>query len=167
MTSPATAILAPRPVVGRGNARGESEQKFYDWLVQHGWEIAGWECQDFHLGQNNWLRPDCKLASGVFLEHTDADTHMSKWVLSAETRRNNRKKPSGKSYISPMEYLARKRERIALAEKRHGITIVLLPAMVRDKIEQDPTLLQRLIDMKLTMPASYEDWLDRQLSVLQ
>jgi hypothetical protein len=165
MTVP-VAIPARRPVEGRGNKIGESEQTFYDWLVANGWEIAGWECEEFHLGKTNWLRPDCKLASGIFLEHTDADTAWHVWHLSVETRRKNKSKPSGKTFISPLEYLDRKRERIARAERLHGITIVLLPAMLREQIYRQPELLQKLIDLRKSSPDDYEAFLDEQLKIL-
>ena len=160
-------MLDPRPVVGRGNRRSESEQIFHDWLIEHGYEVVGWESIDLHLGKTNWLRPDFLLSSGVYLEHTDADVMVHAWMLSAEIRQQNRTKSSGKAFLPPLHFLERKRRRIRRAERLNHVTIVLLPATVRQQIFQRPELLEELIELRQTSPAAYDKYLDRQLKELE
>jgi hypothetical protein len=169
--------LQRRPVTGRGNKISQSEMEFSDWLVANGWIIAGWECEEFYLPADkdkpfSWLRPDCKLARAsrrswpwsdrcrsVFLEHTDADEILSPEHLPELVRAHNLAKESGKSWISPRDYLEKKCSRIARAEKLHGVVIVLLPAMIRRQMAEDPKLLRRLIKLRRKDPAAYDELL--------
>ena len=170
MTVQAPELLR-RPVTGRGNTISKSEQQFFDWLLANGWEVDGWECEEFFLPGNqpdpakgfSWLRPDCKLASGVFLEHTDADEILTPEHLPELVRQCNKAKESGQDWISPRDYLHKKCSRISLAESLHGIVIVLLPAMIRRQLTDDPEQLHRLIARRQEDPAGYDEDLFRRL----
>jgi hypothetical protein len=164
MTATTTELLR-RPVTGRGNKLSRSEQHFYDWLEANGFEIEGWECEEFSL-PGSWLRPDCKLANGIFLEHTDADKILSPAHLPQLVRQRNLAKESGRGWISPKDYLDKKSGRITLAEQLHGITILLLPATIRRQLEVMPEWLYDLIALRSSSPAGYDDFLFRQLPTL-
>jgi hypothetical protein len=165
--------LLRRPVTGIGNQRNDSEQQFFEWLISHGYEVEGWECEKFFLPgcaeldrKDSWLMPDCKLTSGIFLEHTLADEILRPSQLSKLIRQRNRAKESGKDWISPQEYLHKKSTRIALAESLYGITIVLLPTMIRRTLMRNSTSLDELIVWRRSDPADYDEDLFSQLPEL-
>jgi len=146
----------PRP------RRAHGERRFAAFLKLGGWRFS-WEPDTFHGlppcspgGAIRAFTPDVKLlwtphhrlSHPVYLELTEADRYDSPDKLSAKIQlKNCQSSHSGKPYISPAEYLARKREKIALAKQLHpGLTVILLPHALQLEILADPELLELLVE---------------------
>jgi hypothetical protein len=151
----------PRPRPHHANG----ERRFAAFLKLKGWRFL-WEPDTFHGlppatpdGAIRAFTPDVKLLrtprlcllQPVYLELTEADRYDSPAKLPARIKRKNlRSSLSGQPYISPAEYLARKRDKIALAEQAHpGLRVILVPHALQQEILADPALLERLVEAAL------------------
>lgn len=86
----------------------------------------------------------------LFIELCEADRYIRRTALPRSVQEKNRRHgASGKAYISPAEYLRRKRERMQKAEGKYGVVILVLTYADQQAVIAQPSLLKRMIDHRM------------------
>jgi hypothetical protein len=155
-------MLEVHATVGsRRPKRGNGEQAIASWLRLNGWDTLGWEPDTYDLPGGKALSPDTKLICGIYLEFTEADRYLHEEQLSARTKRKNqRHSQSRQVYISPAEYIKRKRAKIREAEGYHGITVVLVPWCLQQRLIEGSLNLGWLIALRIVSPTEFDSFID-------
>lgn len=140
-----------------------SERAFEDFLTANGYDYTKeqdrFDLEDEVVGKTaKAVTPDYRIISSpdglrygnLFIEICEADRFVRGTELPEAVRTKNlRQSDSGKAYISPRNYLRRKRERMQKAEGRHGVVILVLTYAQQQAVISDPSLLLRLIDRRI------------------
>ena len=86
------------------------------------------------------------IPSVIYLELCSADRHPSPLSMSARSlNKNSQFSRSGKSWVTPEQYLEYKQERLEAARRRYGIVIVLLCWADQQAIFACPERLEELM----------------------
>ena len=94
--------------------------------------------------------PTGETFTGLFIELCEADRYTTRRALPLAVRTKNLKhSASKKAYISPAEYLARKRQRMQQAESLYAVRIMVLPYARQQAIFANPVLLEEAIEKAL------------------
>jgi hypothetical protein len=97
------------------------------------------------------IMPNGELYQNLFIELCEADRYIRRTSLPQSVQEKNRRHgASRKAYISPAEYLRRKRERMQKAEGRYGVVILVLTYADQQAIMGNPDLLERMIEHRLS-----------------
>ncbi len=94
--------------------------------------------------------PDGQIHECLFIELCEADRYIRRTSLPLAVQdKNRRHAASRKAYISPAEYLRRKRERMQKAEGKYGVVILVLTYADQQAVIAQPQLLKRMIDHRM------------------
>ena len=86
----------------------------------------------------------------LFIELCEADRYIHRTSLPLAVQDKNRRHgASRKAYISPAEYLRRKRERMQKAEGKYRVVILVLTYADQQAVIAQPGLLKRMIDHRI------------------
>lgn len=97
------------------------------------------------------VTPDGEIRESLFIELCEADRYIRRTSLPLAVQANNRRHAaSRKAYISPAEYLRRKRERMQKAEGMYGVVILVLTYADQQAVILQPYLLRRMIDHRMS-----------------
>ncbi len=164
------AVISPHPAADRATRPqpGSDEDRFMKLLQALGYDVQ-YECDSFTVPR--WRRSNRRWIDGEFtpdlcivgrfgesfpeatyLELTQADMYTNAFQLPLLIRQKNRHSShSRKPYISPDEYLARKRKKIAKAVHCAAgsgtvLRVALLTSVEQSQLLQDSSALIDLID---------------------
>jgi hypothetical protein len=155
-------LATPSTGYGRVAPDQSNRPKPYEEVFQRHLDGHGWDYlvepdkllhQPFAAGRPlRGMTPDIRLTLPVdglvvYLELTEADRFASARQLPARVRRHNRRQArSRRPYISPAEYLALKRQKIATTMALHpGVVVVLIDFACQQAIYDRPDLLDEMI----------------------
>jgi hypothetical protein len=95
-------------------------------------------------------RGDGSVYIDLFIEICEADRFLNRSALPRKVQRKNlRSSVSRKAYISPSEYLKRKRARMHRAEQMYSVTILVVTYAEQQAIFASPILLEEMIQSRL------------------